>query len=266
MVAKSGKSDSQDKLAVLVQKTFPSMTVKQEVPIGLVININGYSEEEIAVELRHKVHQMHVDIFATDLDKSVAFEYQGEQHYHSVGRMNSNANAVRWDQALDEEKAWILQRIGVPIVQIAYDEQTDSSIIDHLVNEATDNVLMFQSKLDVCKRCHRRFPYERLHNGYCDECLSEMEEDEEDEHENHSSETEEAHRTSQRRAKYGRVETEYDRERKEEEKRRRKAFREAYKASPEYQRRKDEMKRIRKERYKEAKERARLRRREEKDQ
>lgn len=264
MVAKSGKSDSQDKLAVLVQKTFPSMTVKQEVPIGLVINMSGYSEEEIAVELRHKVHQMYVDIFATDLDKSVAFEYQGKQHYHSVGKMNSNANAVRWDQALDEEKAWILQRIGVPIVQIAYDEQTDSSIINHLVNEATDEVLLFQSKLDVCKRCHRHFPYERLNDGYCDECLSEMEENEEDEHDSYSLETE-AHRISQHRAEYGRVETEYDRERKEEEKRRRKAFREAYKASPEYQRRKEEWKKIRKERYQEAKERERLRRREEKN-
>lgn len=260
MVAKSGRSKSQDMLAELVQRTFPNMTVRQEVPIGLIIDMSGYSVDELAIELRHKVHSMHVDVFATDSVKSVAFEYQGEQHYRSVGKMNANANAVRWDQALDEEKAWVLQRVGVPIVQIAYDERTDGAIISHLVDRATDETLLFQSKLDTCQKCHRRFPHGRLCDGCCDECLSEAEADG-GEHDDHTPRAQ-VSAVGQRRAKYGRIRPDYDMERKEEEKRLRKALREAYKTSPEYQHRKEEWRRIRKERYKEAKEREWLRRQE----
>lgn len=165
-------SEAQDSLADLVRQTLPWMSVRQEVPLCSIVSAAGYSVDEIAVELRHRPSAMSVDVFATDLSDSIAFEYQGEQHYASRGRMNASENAVRRDQALDAEKAWILQRIGVPIVQVAYDDPLSKRFLRRRIDDATDDMIATRMQLVPCASCGRLFPAERLDDGMCARCAS----------------------------------------------------------------------------------------------
>lgn len=173
----SGKSDAQDSLADLVRQTMPWMSVRQEVPLSSIVSAAGYSTDEIAVELRHRPSDMSVDIYATDLSDAIAFEYQGEQHYRTAGRMNASENAVRYDQTLDAEKAWILQRIGVPIVQIAYDDPLSKRFLQQRIMEAREEVAALRMQLMPCSSCGRLFPAERLEDGLCYRCVTDEDAD-----------------------------------------------------------------------------------------
>lgn len=173
----SGKSDAQDSLADLVRQTMPWMSVRQEVPLSSIVSAAGYSTDEIAVELRHRPSDMSVDIYATDLADAIAFEYQGEQHYRTAGRMNTSVNAVRYDQTLDAEKAWILQRIGVPIVQVAYDDPLSKRFLQQRIMEAREEVAALRMQLTPCSSCGRLFPTERLEDGLCHRCVTDEDAD-----------------------------------------------------------------------------------------
>lgn len=167
----SGRSDAQDSLADLVRQVMPWMSVRQEVPLSSIVSAAGYSTDEIAVELRHRPSDMSVDIYATDLSDAVAFEYQGEQHYRSVGAMNASENAVRYDQTLDAEKAWVLQRVGVPIVQVAYDDPLSRRFLQKRIDAAREEVAELRMQLVPCTSCGRLFPAERLDDGLCHRCV-----------------------------------------------------------------------------------------------
>lgn len=155
----------------------PWMSVRQEVPLSSIVSAAGYSTNEIAVELRHRPSDMSVDIYATDLSDAIAFEYQGEQHYRTAGRMNASENAVRYDQTLDAEKAWILQRVGVPIVQIAYDDPLSKRFLQQRIADACEEVAALRMQLTPCASCGRLFPAERLDDGLCRRCVADEDAD-----------------------------------------------------------------------------------------
>lgn len=163
-------SKAQDALAHLVAQALPSMHIAQEMPLSFVIQNHGYSVDEMSEELHHRFPEMYIDIFATDGTDSVAFEYQGKQHYASVGHMNATNNAVLYDQLLDEEKAWVLQRIGVPIVQVAYDDPITLDIVKHRIAEAQQEMDKLRASLVPCSTCGRLFPSDKLNNGECAYC------------------------------------------------------------------------------------------------
>lgn len=166
----SGRSDAQDSLADLVRQAMPWMSARQEVPLSSIVSAAGYTMDEIAIELRHRPGDMSVDIYATDFSDAVAFEYQGEQHYRSIGVMNATENAVRYDQVLDAEKAWVLQRVGVPIVQVAYDDPLSKRFLLKRIDAAREEVAALRMQLVPCASCGRLFPSERLDGGLCHRC------------------------------------------------------------------------------------------------
>lgn len=263
---KQGKSQAQDRIADIVSEAYPGMVVRQEVPIGDVIVASGYEPSELEPELRHRIHRMSIDVYATDYSTSFAIEYQGEQHYESVGRMNETGNAVRWDQELDEEKMWVLQRVGVPIVQIAYDEPVSPAIIRHLVDRASEAMRGVQNALYVCNGCGRRFPRERLSNGLCVRCRGISDDDGEDDKyetdrasDNHARDEKEAARQERRRRWQEYKASDEYAERKRQSKEARKRAMEEYRQSDLYKQRKEEEKAWRKARREEEKERRRTR-------
>lgn len=257
------KSKAQAELADIVREAFPTATVRQEVPLGRLIDAAGYLPTEIARELGHSPHRMAVDVYAASSDMACAFEYQGEQHYRAAGNMNASANALLWDQQLDEEKGWVLRRIGTPIVYVPFDAYVDAEVLSDMVADAVAEVDEARDELVACEGCGRLFPVSELRDGLCRRCVSQgtsraddkagidrygvsmgmYGSDMEDSAENADGEMPSMFTPEGRTA------------RKAADKARRKAAREAYKQSPEYQRQKEEARRIRKERYREQKER-----------
>lgn len=243
----SGKSDAQDSLADLVRQTMPWMSVRQEVPLSSIVSAAGYSTDEIAAELRHRPSDMSVDIYATDLSDAIAFEYQGEQHYRGVGTMNATGNAVRYDQTLDAEKSWILQRVGVPIVQIAYDDPLSKHFLLRRIDEAREQVAELRMQLTPCSSCGRLFPSERLDEGLCHHCTSEQAEHGDDDARGRHD-TARAMRATRRAPDAEAVARRKERLREE-----RKARRAEYRQSAEYARMMERRREMRRERYMEAK-------------
>lgn len=250
------KSKAQAELADIVREAFPTATVRQEVPLGRLIDASGYLPAEIARELGHSPHRMAVDVYAASSDMACAFEYQGEQHYRAAGNMNASANVLAWDQQLDEEKGWVLRRIGTPIVYVPFDAYVDAAVLSDMVADAVAEMDEARSGLMACEGCGRLFPASELRDGQCRRCASQAATRADDAvgcdrygvpMGMYGSEEEDAVEAPSPFSEEGSA------ARKAADKARRKAAREAYKASPEYQRQKELAKQARRERYLEQK-------------
>ena len=245
-MADNGRSQAQDKLARQIAEAFPFSHVEQEVFINRIIEMHGYTVDEIRRELGHKPHKMFVDIYMRTSNGDYAFEYNGEQHYAQVGNMTATKMALDANQMLDREKAWILTRIGVPIVQVPYDAYIDESVLDHLIEEASKEVEDEASKMYTCDICGRSFPGSQLVGGLCKAC----QEREQEKQRRYAEEQRQAELADRRG-------NESDDEYKERMRQRAKELRkERYrqmKESPEYQRMKAEAKERRRAAYQEQK-------------
>ncbi len=249
-----GKSAAQDELAALVKLTFPTSDVKQEMSIGKLIVSHGFTIDEITKELGHRPHRMFIDIYLSSSEQECAFEYNGEQHYRKAGVMSATSSSLHWNQELDAEKAWILGRIGIPLVTVPFDLNIDSSVIRHMYEDAIADNEAIKTDMLACSVCGRLFPNNRLKNGICMSCREATE-----------AETE-YDRFGIPRGMYGDDGTndEFDsdstelwrmssEERKEAlRERRREAYRQ-YKKSPQYQAKKEAARQERKKRYQEEK-------------
>lgn len=249
----NGKSKAQNNFAAKLEEFYPMSTVRQEVYIGDVIASKGYSIKEISKELGHPVHKMFVDIIISDAEIECAFEYNGAQHYKTVGNMTRTTADVIWNQELDEEKAWVLKRVGLPLAIVPFDAYVDSDIIDRWVSDAYAETESAQKELYICDRCGRRFPESvLLKSGHCRKCQDSIDRE-------ISESVSEKYKEQTDYSAYNKTEEERKAAFKAEQKAKRKAQREAYKASPEYQKQKEEARARRKEEYRKMKaERARL--------
>lgn len=178
MVRKTSKSKAQANLLNKLEELYPDARFREEVYIGDTIKDRGYTIDEIKRELGHKPHKMFVDIVMQEIDRTIAFEYHGEQHFALVGNMTKTASDLLTNKALDEEKSWILERIGIPLVSIPYDMYLDAEIIENLIYESTQRVISNNSSLIDCVSCGRLFPNSIMPNGVCHSCLQEDDEQE----------------------------------------------------------------------------------------
>ena len=252
-----GKSKPQDELAAKISGCFPSSHVSQEVYIGKLIEERGYDIDEIARELGNKPHRMFVDIVMRDSEKTVAFEYHGEQHYSLVGNMTKTNAELLLNQALDREKDWILTRIGIPLVAVPFDMYIDDVVLSDAIDKAENEVseAAARDSHTPCDSCGRLFPSERLSFGICKRCAAEAEEEREAsaEEAEASRRAEKAQRDAEARARRSArrsssQESEDEAQRRKEEAREaRRAAYKAYKESPEYQKQKEAAKQKRRE-------------------
>lgn len=272
-----------------ISECYPTAYVTDEVYIGDLIEERGYTMNEIARELGRKPHKMFVDIVLRDADSTVAFEYHGEQHYSLVGNMTKNTADLLMNQQLDQEKSWILNRIGIPLVAVPFDMYIDEAVLDNLISEATQECLDGLSGYILCEECNKLFPQSQFtSDGICKGCVEKAQIAEREEEERARKEEAAAVRreraaerkaarkaerearggsswrtkTTRTRMSYGSEdvddesayegmtpEEEAKARQKAEAKRRRKESQEAWKNSPEYAERKEEEKRRRKEQY-----------------
>lgn len=234
-----GRSKAQDNLMRALENIYPLATLTDEVYIGDLIETNGYTIKEIQRELGHKPHKMFVDILMSDSEQTVAFEYNGRQHYETIGNMTRTTADVLVNQQLDREKSWILARIGVPLVIIPYDTYLDDTVIARMIDDAAEECSRMRNKLTECSKCGRLFPPSALSNGICNACRTEAE----------------AQNGSVSNAKtsyekhYNNDESTKRADMKEKMKRRRRKAYDAYKNSDEYRRQREIAKQKRKEAY-----------------
>ena len=168
-----GKSKSQDRLAELVAEALPASVV-QELPTKLLIEEAGYTAHEIAYELSGGLHATVCDIVADSASYgTVVYEYDGEQHYRAVGRMNAGPADMAKQRSLDEEKDTVLARIGIPLVRIPYDTYVDADVIKRKTEEAIAARDAFVASMGTCPSCGRAFPVHMLSRGMCRWCLLE---------------------------------------------------------------------------------------------
>lgn len=282
-----GRSKAQDRLMDDIAEAYPAAYVTDEVYIGDLIEERGYTIKEITRELGYKPHKMFVDIVMRDSDSTVAFEYHGEQHYSTVGNMTKTTADVLMNQKLDQEKSWILNRIGIPLIAVPFDMYIDESVLDSLISDAAQECLDGLTGYVLCEECNKLFPASEIGaDGVCKGCVERAQELErsieeekrkqqakqlrqlqaEERRERRKVQRGESERHTRRtkRAPAWKAVAEDDDDyegmtpeeeakarQKAEAKRRRKAAAEAWKSSPEYQERKEEEKRRRKEKYNE---------------
>ena len=251
MAKKTSKSKAQEALANQLADIYPYATILQETYIGKLVESQGYSIEEIAKELGRRPHKMFVDILIQDSEMTVACEYNGEQHYHQVGNMTSTSVDVLMNQQLDEEKAWILQRIGIPIVTVAYDTYLDESVFDNMVSDAYAEMEDFLSSYYICDECGRQFPESQIKMGVCETCRQK-----------HIEEVEEYSRQNKSQNRFHASDSEeWKKQQKELAKQKRKEAYRKWKESPEYLAQKEKQKQERKKRNAELKEKRKAERR-----
>lgn len=277
-----GRSKAQDRLMHRIEELYPASYIEDEVYIGKLIEERGYTVKEIERELGHHMHKMFVDIVMRDSDRTVAFEYHGEQHYSLVGNMTKTTADLLMNQQLDQEKSWILYRIGIPLVAIPFDMYIDDSVIENLIDKSTAEVVESLSNYSSCECCNRLFPKTDFNvEGICKSCIEKAQSADEDdkratEKEVRAKKRREANakRNEERKNRRKVKKTtrkdnkkqswrdftcdddsidEYEQARKEKAKKQRKAAYKAWKESPEYQAQKEEAKRKRKEAYQKAK-------------
>lgn len=272
-----GRSKAQDALQKAISDAYPAAYVTDEVYIGELIEERGYTTNEIARELGHKPHKMFVDIVLRDSDSTVAFEYHGEQHYSTVGNMTRTTADLLLNQQLDQEKSWILNRIGIPLVAVPFDMYIDDAVLDNLISEASSECLDGLAGYVLCEGCNKLFPSSQFTaDGICRSCaektvLAEREQKNAErkaqviQHRKERAEQRKAERQARKAASRQRTvsyedesdaeceEMTYEQKMKEEAKRKRKEAYQAWKNSPEYAAQKEEQKRKRKEAYQKAK-------------
>lgn len=181
MAKKTGKSLPQTELRKKIEELYENAFVEEEVFIGDVIEERGYSRKEIDKELGHKAHRMFVDIVMRDIDRTVAFEYHGEQHYSLVGNMTKTTADLLLNQQLDQEKSWILNRLGIPIVAVPFDMYIDERIIEDLIEKAYQEMENGNVGMSGCLECGRMFPTSAMSFGVCEACMEKRHEAEAEE-------------------------------------------------------------------------------------
>ena len=273
MIIEHGKSQSQDALAKLLEETFPYARIQQETHINKLIEAQGYTVDEIKEELGYKPHRLFVDIILLDSEGICAYEYQGEQHYHLVGNMTKNAADLALNQKMDEEKSWILARIGIPLVVIPYDTYLDEKVIYNMTENARLESSEDQSKYYLCDSCGRRFPSYAMSGGRCKRCREkEMEEKADTRHSKRTRIIPSDYKSSddviseEENDEFENMDVE---ERKEyikaKQREMRKRAHEEWKASEEYQNMKEQRKQARKEQYEKIKQERKMARKAERD-
>lgn len=180
---KTSKSRPQTALREKLEELYPDAYIKEEEYIMDLIKERGYTPKEIEKELGHAPHRMFCDIVMRESDRTVVFEYHGEQHYSCVGNMTKTTADVMLNQKLDQEKSWILERIAIPLVAVPYDQYIDERIIEDMIEESYNNVINTHSALSECPECGRAFPSIVLPNGLCQSCWDKVYGDKENEKE-----------------------------------------------------------------------------------
>ena len=267
------RSKAQAELVRKVEEAYPTAFVEEEVYIGDLISERGYEKAEIEREMGRKLRRMFVDIVCRDSEGTRAFEYHGEQHYGKVGTMTATDAALLMNQQLDREKSWVLQRIGVPLVAVPYDEYVDTDVIYRKVDDAENELASAWSGFEECPTCGRFFPGGEMVGGTCRRCADKRMEEirsydprkdprcAEYEGESENGEHLRASRISSARRKKDET-PEERKERLAKAKADRKARYQEYKNSEEYARRKEEARLARKEANRRRREEERRRRRE----
>lgn len=266
----AAKSAAQAELAAKLEEWFPFARIRQEVYVGELIEAHGFSVDEIARELGNRPHRLFCDIMLSDSDGDCVFEYNGEQHYHQIGGMTGTLAELGLNQHLDREKSWILERIGIPLVQLPYDAYIDASVAARMMEDASAALEEAQAKMYVCDGCGRRFPAGELTSGLCRRCVADEQRRAEEEYEREVAagraireediepDWEEPDAPDAEDEEWDAGATnEWEETRKAEQKawakeRRREAYQQ-WKESPEYQRRKEEQRAARKSAYQEMK-------------
>lgn len=242
-----GKSQAQDRLMAKIKELYPDAFVNDEVYIGDLIEECQYTNKEISEELGHKVHKMFVDIVMHDCDRTVAFEYHGEQHYSLVGNMTKTSADLILNQQLDREKSWILNRIGIPLVAVPFDMYIDDSVMEDLIEKAYEEVDDLRQELIECPHCERFFPQSQMPNGICKSCYQTELEEQEYERQAAEQDYRDEYDNRRRQSRKKNESKEEKMERRAAERAKRKAAYRAYKETPEYKKKKDEARRKRKE-------------------
>ena len=224
-----------------IQEMYPDAYVSDEAYIGDLIEERGYAVKEIADEMGHKIRKMFVDIIMRDSDRTVAFEYHGEQHYATVGNMTKTSADLLLNQQLDREKSWILTRIGIPVVAVPFDAYIDEDVLEDMIDKAWEEVEDMRSGLVECPSCNRLFPTSAMPLGICSACR-----DREAEAAAFERDEWRAENTSRIRKKDDESAEEKKARRAAERAKRKAAYR-AYKETPEYAERKEAEKKRRKE-------------------
>lgn len=260
-----GRSKAQDNLMHDLSDFYPAAYFEDETYIGNLIEERGYDISEIASELGHKPHKMFVDIVMRDSDRTVAFEYHGEQHYSLVGNMTKTTADLLMNQQLDQEKSWILERIGIPLVAVPFDMYIDESVVEHMIDEAYEQMDANLSSLSECPLCGRLFPQNKLSHGACKHCIDQEREQKEQARKQEKNKKEKSSSAASFTPKKKKTswqdfasededeEMTYEERMKEQAKAYRRQKYQEWKNSPEYAAQKEEAKRRRKEAYQKAK-------------
>jgi hypothetical protein len=144
------KSAGQSKLYKIVQELYPDAQIKQDLNLRKFVQKMGYSWAELSKEYGQTLAPLIADIVL--FTPLTIFEYNGEQHYRFTAHWHGNADGFREAMERDNQKIWLCQRMTIPMVIFAFNEEMNLETVKTRIEETCDKVKLLPGHA-YCKSC-----------------------------------------------------------------------------------------------------------------
>lgn len=237
------KSRGQTALASAVASAFPLAVVKQDATLRRYVDRDlGYPWRVLEREYGRSLGRLDADVLLLGPEPAL-LEYHGRQHFEFVQHFHGDREGWLAAQERDNQKVWLSQRLGIPLVVFRYDENPTPDLVVERLEEARLGMVPLPGYV-ACSACGRRFLPCDMEGG-CPDCRREAKLDE--------------RRARQAEAMAGRKPSEEERQRAREarraERERSRTLAAALNASPEAEARREAARRRQRESRREAKDR-----------
>lgn len=263
------KSKGQTHLYEIVVDIFPDAQIKQDLNLGKFLRKKGYSWAEFGREYGASLAPLIADIVV--FEPFIILEYNGEQHYRFTSHWHGDKNGFKKAQERDNQKIWLCQRLGIPLVIFKFDEDINRESVKKKIKEsmATAEIL---PGFKECPQCERILSPKHFNNkNLCVNCQRDnkhseeqliknreiMQKQKEEQKNNPKIQAQkeiQKEKQKELRQKQKEENKEYNESMKEKQRELRKKKQEEYKQSDYYQKQKERQKQLRQEAYERQKE------------
>ena len=166
------KSAGQTELYEIVKALYPHRVVKQDINLRKLAKKMGYSWIQFGKEYGVSLSPIIADIVIFD-DPLIILEYNGAQHYKYTSHWHGNIEGYKEAQERDNQKIWLCQRLFIPMITIAFNEEMTKETVEKAIKSALKNNKLLPG-YKRCSECNGIHLQELLENGICKNCITKI--------------------------------------------------------------------------------------------
>jgi hypothetical protein len=167
------KSAGQTRLYELVRTAYPETQIKQDLNLRKFTRGLGYGWNELSQEYGQTLAPIIADVVL--FKPLMIFEYNGEQHYRFTAHWHGDAEGYREALERDNQKIWLCQRLGIPMVVFSFDENMSAETLAEKIEAAEKRTVLLPG-YRVCSSCGLVRAENSINDaGICVACLRGLE-------------------------------------------------------------------------------------------